>query len=321
VLTGESVLNLPEPNPRDLRVSIIGAGLMGHALGTVFAAAGGAVTICELDKATLASAPERIRNSLQAVGHDDPQDYSRIADSIRLVGSLNDLDPECSFVTEAISENLSRKQELFRELEWRLPKALFATNTSVLCIGEVSERMISPQRLLGTHWWNPPYLIPLVEVIQSKATRPEYVAWTLTLLKELGKAPVHVKKDTPGFIGNRLQHALWREAFALIEEGVCDAETVDLVVRNTLGMKLGVFGPIENADYVGLDLTLAIHEHVFPALSVATRPQAILRDLVAAGKLGAKSGQGLLPWPPGAREEVSERINKHLFSQTKRQSK
>ena len=314
MLMDENAMKLPEPNPRGLRVSIIGAGLMGHALGTIFAAAGSAVTICELDKATLASAPQRIRASLQAVGHND----SRIADSIRLVSDLNGLDPECSFVTEAISENLSLKQELFRDLEGRLPKALFATNTSVLRIGDISRRMNSPERLLGTHWWNPPYLIPLVEVIQGNATRPEYVQWTLALLKALGKSPVHVKKDTPGFIGNRLQHALWREAFALIEEGVCDAETVDLVVRNTLGMKLGVFGPMENADYVGLDLTLAIHEHVFPALSVAVQPQAILRELVAAGKLGAKSGQGLLPWPPGAREETSAKINRHLLIRTKK---
>jgi 3-hydroxybutyryl-CoA dehydrogenase len=304
-------LELPEPNPRGLRVGIVGAGLMGHALAAIFAGFGSAVTICEADPRTLASAKERIKATLRAADLDP-----KAADSIRMVGNLDGLDPECNFVTEAVSEDLLLKQELFHSLERFLPKALFATNTSVLSIGQVGMRMNAPERLLGTHWWNPPHRIPLVEVIQGAATRPECVEWTMSLLKALGKSPVHARKDTPGFIGNRLQHALWREAFALIEEGVCDAATVDFVASNTLGLKLGVLGPVENADYVGLDLTLAIHQHVLPALSVATQPQAVLRDAVAAGKLGAKSGQGLLPWAPGAREEVAARLNQHIADQT-----
>ena len=316
MLKKDEALNLPEPNPRGLRVGIVGAGLMGHALGAIFAGAGSSVAICELDEAMLASAPQRIEATLKAASLDP-----NAANLIRLVSNLEGLDPETQFVTEAISENLPLKQELLRTLEQRLPNALFATNTSVLCIGEVAGRMNEPERLLGTHWWNPPYVMPLVEVVQAVATRPEYVQWTMALLKAVGKSPVHAKKDTPGFIGNRLQHALWREAFALIEEGVCDAETIDFVVRNTLGLKLGAFGPIENADYVGLDLTLAIHEHVFPALSVATQPQAVLREAVAAGKMGAKSGQGLLPWPPGAREKVAARLNQFIADQTSKTSR
>ena len=116
-----------------------------------------------------------------------------------------------------------------------------------------------------------------------------------------------VHKDVPGFIGNRLQHALWREAFALVSEGVADAETVDLVVRNTIGLRLGQMGPIENADYVGLDLTIAIHDAVLPGLDRSTEPNALLRDLAAQGHLGAKTGQGFLRWPPGRREEAARR--------------
>jgi len=310
MLTNDAGIKLPAPDPRGLRVAIIGAGLMGHALGAIFAGNGSIVTICEPDEATLASAPRRIQATLKTASLD-----AISANSIRLMSTLDDLDPGTQFVTEAISESLPLKQELFRTLEQRLPNALFATNTSVLRVGEVAGKMKAPERLLGTHWWNPPYLMPLVEVVQGTATRPEYVQWTMALLKATGKSPVHAKKDTPGFIGNRLQHALWREAFALIEEGVCDAETVDFVVRNTLGLKLGAFGPIENADYVGLDLTLAIHEHVLPALSVASSPQAVLRETIAAGKLGAKSGEGLLRWPPGAREEAAARLNRYIAEQ------
>ena len=310
MLTKDADLNLPAPDPRGLRVAIIGAGLMGHALAAIFAGNGCSVTLCESDEATLASAPQRIQSTLKTASFD-----SKSADLIRLVRHPDDLDPDTQFVTEAIVENLALKQELLRALEQRLPKALFATNTSVLRIGDVAAQMKAPERLLGTHWWNPPYLMPLVEVVQASATRPAYVAWTMELLKAIGKSPVHVKKDTPGFIGNRLQHALWREAFALIEEGVCDTETVDLVARNTLGLKLGTFGPIENADYIGLDLTIAIHQHVLPALSVATSPQTVLREAVAAGKLGAKSGEGLLHWAPGAREATAARLNQYIANQ------
>jgi 3-hydroxybutyryl-CoA dehydrogenase len=310
MLTKDAGLHLPAPDPRGLRVAIIGAGLMGHALGAIFAGNGSSVTICESDEATLASAPRRIQATLKTALLDP-----KAADLIRLVRNLDDLDPDTQFVTEAIVENLALKQGLLRALEERLPKALFATNTSVLCIGDVAAQMKAPERLLGTHWWNPPYLMPLVEVVQGAATRPDYVQWTMELLRAVGKSPVHARKDTPGFIGNRLQGALWREAFALIEEGVCDAETVDFVVRNTLGLKLGAFGPIENADYVGLDLTLAIQEHLLPALSVASSPQAVLREAIEAGKLGAKTGEGLLHWAPGAREAAAARLNQYIADQ------
>jgi len=312
VLMADRSLTLPGPNPHGLRVGIIGAGMMGHALAAIFAAAGSDVTVCEPDKATRSSAPDRIRASLRAAKLEPAA-----ADTIRLVHSLAAVDPECEFVVECVPEDLEIKREVFRDLERRLPNALLATNTSVLCIREVAKLMKSPERLVGTHWWNPPHLIPVVEVVQGQATRPEYVQWTIALLSAINKSPVHVQKDTPGFIGNRLQHALWREAFALIEEGICDPTTVDFVVRNTLGLKLSVMGPIENADYVGLDLTLAIHEHVFPALSRATTPSPILEHAVQKGKLGAKSGAGIFVWGSGRHQEVANLLNKHVADQLK----
>jgi len=312
VLTNDSPLALPEPSPGGLKVGIVGGGLMGHSLAAIFAAAGSRVTLCESVQSVRKSAPERMRGSLRAAQLDPAA-----ADSVVLVDGLAGLDPNCSFVTEVVPENLKIKQELFAELEPRLPKALLATNTSVLSVRDVAALMKSPARLVGTHWWNPPHLIPLVEVVQGPATPLEYVQWTMALLKAIHKSPVHVKKDTPGFIGNRLQHALWREAFALIEEGICDAQTVDFVVRNTLGLKLRVLGPIENADYVGLDMTLAIHQHVLPALSRSTHPSPILEQAVQQNKLGAKTGSGMLAWEPGRREQVANRLNKQVSDQLK----
>ena len=135
--------------------------------------------------------------------------------------------------------------------------------------------------------------MPLVEVIETQWTSPQAVAWTMALHEAAGKKPAHVKKDVPGFIGNRLQHALWREAIALVEQGICDAQTVDAVVKASFGRRLAVLGPLENADLIGTDLTLAIHANVLSAIDSRPAPSPYLQKLVAGGKLGFKSGARL----------------------------
>jgi 3-hydroxybutyryl-CoA dehydrogenase len=139
---------------------------------------------------------------------------------------------------------------------------------------------------------------------------------TIDLLEEVGKSPVHVRRDIPGFVGNRLQHALWREAFALVDAGVCDAETVDTVVKQSFGLRLPVLGPAENADLVGLDLTLAIHEYVLPHLDRAPGPAAVLREHVARGELGMKTGRGLRDWTADEAQAVRDRLLDHLVKTT-----
>jgi 3-hydroxybutyryl-CoA dehydrogenase len=166
--------------------------------------------------------------------------------------------------------------------------------------------------MLGTHWWNPPYLIGLVEVIQAPRTAPESVTRMMELLTRVGKEPVHVRRDVPGFVGNRLQHALWREAIAIVAAGICDAETVDTVVRSGFGKRLAVMGPMENADLVGLDLTLAIHERVLPDLDRTPGPSEYLTELVDRGDLGMKTGRGFQEWQPGAADEARQRLTRHL---------
>jgi len=167
-------------------------------------------------------------------------------------------------------------------------------------------------RVLGTHWWMPPYLIPLVEVVQAEGTSDESIATMMALLVSIGKTPVHVRKDVPGFIGNRLQHALWREAIALVESGVCDAPTVDMVVKSSFGRRLAVIGPLESADLVGTDLTLDIHENVLFDLNRSTEPLPNLRDLVSEGRLGFKTGEGFRKWTPAEQQEVRARVTAHL---------
>src|SRR6202035_2427980 len=143
---------------------------------------------------------------------------------------------------------------------------ILASNTSVIPITAIMQDLSRRERAVGTHWWNPPFLVPLVEVIGTQWTSPQAIDWTMALHAAADKKPAHVKKDVPGFIGNRLQHALWREAIALVEQGICDAETVDTVIKAAFGRRLAVLGPLENADLVGTDLALAVHSVVLAAI-------------------------------------------------------
>jgi 3-hydroxybutyryl-CoA dehydrogenase len=219
-------------------------------------------------------------------------------------------------VIEAVSEDLALKRSVFAALEQAAPAhAILATNTSVIPVGAIVEGLGSAARMVGTHFWNPPALIPLVEVVQGPRTATDTVTATIELLRGAGKCPVHVRRDVPGFVGNRLQHALWREAIAIVAGGICDAETVDVVVTQGFGARLAAMGPIENADLVGLDLTLAIHERVLPDLDRTPGPSPLLRELVDEGRLGMKTGSGLREWSPGSAERSQARLIAHLREQ------
>lgn len=286
------------------RAAVVGAGLMGRRIAGVLASAGLDVVITDTNDEILDTAAAEARE-VSGAGRG----------SVSAVGDLAAAAPDADLVVEAIVENLAVKQELFARLAGLAPSAVLATNTSVLPIGAVTERVEDGARVIGTHFWNPPDLIPVVEVIPSERTSSDTVERVIALLTEAGKMPVRVGRDVAGFIGNRLQHALWREAMALVAEGVCDAPTVDLVVRNTIGLRLAALGPLENADYIGLDLTLAIHDAVIPNINSDSHPNPLLRELVEAGQLGARTGRGFLDWPDGAREETAARLAGHISRQ------
>jgi 3-hydroxybutyryl-CoA dehydrogenase len=290
------------------RIAVVGAGLMGHGLAQVFAAAGHPVTITDARPEALANVRERIAANLTDLGGDADAAEHR-GHALGLAAAVADAD----VVIEAILEDVAAKQALFGELERHCtPEAILATNTSVIPVTTIGSQMDRGERMLGTHWWNPPYLVPLVEVVPSPRTAPETVQRVLALLTAVGKSPVHVRRDIPGFIGNRLQHALWREAIAMVADGVCDAQTIDTVVTSSFGPRLAVMGPMENADLVGLDLTLAIHEQILPDLDRTPGPAPYLKELVTAGELGMKSGQGFQSWPAGAAQAARERLTRHL---------
>jgi len=290
------------------RIAVIGAGLMGHGIAQVLALEGHEVSIYDSVAASLQTVKPRITANLRDLG-DDPRAVERVRPTGDLADCLRDVD----YVVEAVSEDLPLKQKLFAEIERHVrDDTILASNTSVIPITDIMRGLRKRDRALGTHWWNPPFLVPLVEVIGTEWTSPQAIDWTIALHRAAGKTPVHVKKDVPGFVGNRLQHALWREAIALVEHGICDAETVDTVIKAAFGRRLAVLGPLENADLVGTDLTLAIHKTVLPAIESRPSPSPYLEKLVADGKLGFKSGEGFRTWTPEQQAALRAQVVQHL---------
>jgi len=303
-------MSAPEParaGPHQ-RVAVIGAGLMGSGIAQVFACAGHQVRLFDRDFDVTERALAQIGDQLTTLGH-DPSKHDRVSPSADLATAVDG----ATLVIECVREDLATKRALFAEVEPLVgPDAVLASNTSVIPIGQIMQGLGRPERALGTHWWNPPCLVPLVEVVGTAWTSEEVVAGMISLLTAIGKVPVHVRRDIPGFIGNRLQHALWREAIALVADGVCDAATIDLVVKNSFGTRLGILGPMENADLVGLDLTLAVHATLFPDLARDTQPSALLQTMVAQGHLGMKTGSGFQDWPVAKQEQVRSALAERL---------
>jgi 3-hydroxybutyryl-CoA dehydrogenase len=290
------------------RIAVVGAGLMGHGIAQVFALAGHDVTITDQHKPSLDTAKERIAKNLRDLGDD-----AKAVERVTPVADLGDCVREADYVVEAVLEDMPLKQRIFGEIEKNVrPDTILASNTSVMPITEIMKGLQRRERALGTHWWNPPFLVPLVEVIGTQWTSPQAIDFTMKLHADAGKMPAHVKKDVPGFIGNRLQHALWREAISLVERGICDAETVDKVIKAAFGRRLPVLGPLDNAELIGTDLTLAIHQNVLADVESRPGPSPYLERLVAEGKLGFKSGEGFRKWSPEQQAALRGKVLQHL---------
>lgn len=290
------------------QIAIIGAGLMGHGIAQVFANADHLVMVYDVNAISLATLRGRIAQNLSDLG----QDVTAV-ERVFPVEDFGECVTGASVVFEAGPEDLEFKRKVFQRLELMAPRtALLASNTSVMPITEIMQGLKTGDRAMGTHWWNPPYLVPLVEVVKTAETNQACAQQMFDLLKAVGKTPAMVEKDVAGFIGNRLQHALWREAISLVENGICDAETVDTVVKASFGRRLPVIGPLENADLVGLDLTLAIHQTVLPAIEHTPGPSPYLKQLIADGRMGMKTGEGFRKWTAGEQADLRLRVLNHL---------
>lgn len=294
------------------RIAVIGAGLMGHGIALACARAGFDVTITDPVPEARTSVKSRIAESLGLLGADQAQVEAALG-NVHVRANVRDAVETASLVFEAAPEKLELKQSIFLEIEaYAPPDAILASNTSVMPITAIMSQLQDKSRALSTHWWNPPHIIPLVEVIRTADTTEETMAATIAVLTRAGKTPVRVEKDVPGFIGNRLQHALWREAISLVEHGICDAQAVDTVVKASFGRRLAVLGPLENADLVGCDLTLDIHNTVLADIENRAGPSPLLEDLVSSGRLGMKTGEGFRTWSPEEAKALREKVVSHL---------
>ncbi|MFT0544947.1 3-hydroxyacyl-CoA dehydrogenase family protein [Allopusillimonas ginsengisoli] len=288
------------------RVSILGGGLMGHGIAQVFMTAGFDVSIWDPASSVRESISSRIAEHLAEMGDD------RLI-NIRICDNLSECVAFSELVVEAAPEKLAIKRDLIREIESHNDSCIIATNTSVLRITEIAAASARPERVVGTHWWNPPYLMPLVEVVRGEKTSEETARQTSAWLERAGKTPVDIYRDVPGFVGNRMQFALVREAAHIVEEGICSPETVDLVARLTFGRRLSAIGPLQNADFIGLDLTSDIMNYLMPFLSDSKEaPQLFQRSLVKRN-FGAKSGKGIFEWKDSDQANIEKRLVQHLM--------
>jgi 3-hydroxybutyryl-CoA dehydrogenase len=299
------------------KIAIIGGGNMGHGCSMVFAAAGYPVGLYSRKAETLQKAVEGMRSDLTFLAERGLGKLADVEATVARVKTTQDMAEaaaDADFVLECVAEDMALKQDTFQKLDEICgPEAVLATNTSVMSPTEIASKSKKRDRILGTHWWNPPFLIPLVEVVQTEETAPWVIQLTMDLHRAIGKHPVHAKKDVPGFIANRLQHALWREAISIVERGIADARTVDESLKYGPGLRLPVLAPCENADLVGLDLTLSIHSYVLKHLEDSHEPSPLLKEKVEKGELGFKSGGvGLQNWTPDEQKALRANLLDYL---------
>lgn len=302
------------------KIGIAGAGTMGSGIAQIFARKGYEVVVTDLKEEILKGSKNLVsifNSSLIEEGLMEEGEVENIVNNIEY--SLDKkVFSDCDLIIEAIIEKMDIKQDFWKEVE-EIAKtdAIFATNTSGLSINGISEKIQNKTRFIGMHFWNPPHIIPLVELIRGKETSDHTVNLLLELVKKIDKEPVVVKKDAPGFIGNRLQFAVFREALNIVESGIADIEDVDKAMKYGPGFRYPIIGPLETADLGGLDTFYYISSYLFRDLSDTKEPQEILKELMDKKELGVKSKKGLYDYSGGRDEEVIKRRDKMFFKMLK----
>ena len=297
-------------------VAIVGAGTMGNGIAQVCGQGGLTVQLIDPVASALTKAEANMARNIQLL-IDNGLLNSSVEKVMEKVSFSDRLDAAGSadLVIEAIPEKFQLKQQLFQQLEQICsPQAILASNTSGIPITRIANTIRTPERVIGTHFYMPAHLIPLVEVIQTEHTSEPVIEETVSFLTRMGKTPVRVRKDIPGFIGNRLQHALAREAMSLLEQGVASAGDIDAVVKTSLALRLVFTGPVEQRDFNGLDIHLSIAEYLYPDLENTTEPLEILKNKVAANELGIKTGKGFYDWKDKKIPDIQAKKNQELIN-------
>jgi 3-hydroxybutyryl-CoA dehydrogenase len=300
-----------------VNAAVIGTGMMGPGIALTLALGGVRTTLVSrgVESAERGLAKARQLADPELVGESEAETAIQL-----LAGStaFDETVGAADLIVESGPENLVWKQELFARLDTLAPQtAILASNTSGLSITAIAASCARPERVLTTHFWNPPHLMPLVEIVKGEKTSQAAANAVRDLMAACGKTPVIVKKDRPGQLGNRLQEALIREAANIVAEGIADAEDVDTVAKNSFGLRMPVYGILEHQDIVGLDMGLSILEYVTRDLYNEPRAPQIYRDLVARGDLGARTGRGFYDWSRKSADEVKARRDQFLAKMMK----
>jgi 3-hydroxybutyryl-CoA dehydrogenase len=302
------------PNTQAVQIGVCGIGQMGASAAVCFSRAGFPVLLWARCMEKLSATPAALSRMSQFLDeHIGPA--TCIPGPIELTGDLERLNINVSVILECIAEDLGQKVDLLRRLAPATERgAVLASCTSGLSISTMGRQSGSGRRLVGAHFWNPPHLMPVVEVIRGAETDEGLIEFMSDLVQQAGKVPV-VCKDVPGFIGNRLLHALWREAIHLVQEGICTAEDVDRVARLTFALRMPAVGPCENIDLVGLELLAQIQSYLLRDLASDQSPQPIIVRMLRENHLGMKSGQGFHDWTQRAADELLDQRDRQIVHQ------
>lgn len=299
------------------KVAVIGAGLMGHGIAQEFAYSGFEVTIQDLTDQQLQNAINRIKSNLKLFienGLCDPQKAEATLSRISANPSVEEAARDADFVIEAVFENLELKRQIFAKLDAFCPAhTILASNTTAIMPSMLASATKRADKVVDTHYYNPPYLIPLVEIVKGPDTSEETLQTTYSLLQKIGKKPVILRKEALGFVGPRLQAAIIKEAFSIVERGIASAEDVDTVVKNSFGRRLSVAGPFEVFELAGWDLVIAAFEELYKDMDHSSEPNKLLVEMVKKGELGVKTGKGFYQWDEKSAENLRQLMSRELI--------
>jgi 3-hydroxybutyryl-CoA dehydrogenase len=299
------------------KISVFGAGIMGHGIAQTFALGGYDVTLSDISDEILQKAIQQIRSNVDTFvefGITTPEAAKQALRKIKTTTALKEAVKEADFIVEALPEIMDLKKQLFKDLDRYCPShTVITSNTSGLSLTEMVSEFRRKEQVVIAHWWNPPHIIPVVEIVRGKYTSDQTIDLVYRILTAIGKKPVRIRKETLGFLGNRLQFALYREVLACLKEGIASAEDIDTTVKGGLGFRMPTIGPLETSDFGGLDTFLYITEYLFRDLDRSVEPPEILKEKVKQGKLGVKTGEGFFLYPPEKKEErIKERDRQFL---------
>jgi 3-hydroxybutyryl-CoA dehydrogenase len=282
------------------RVTVVGAGLMGHSIALSTAWGGSGVTLYALNKEEASQAEKKIDDKINILAVHSlitEEEKKIIQTRIRIETELETAVQDATLVIEAAPENLELKQQLYKKLETYVGEdTILASNTSSLQPTDIAAETSRPERVMVAHYWNPAHLIPLVEVVQGEKTEQKYIDRIYAFLEKMNKEPIHIKKELMGFVVNRLQYALFREAQFIYESGACSLEDIDRAAEVSIGRRLGVTGPFKTADMGGLDVFHAISGYIFPDLCNDKESLQVMKEKVEKGSYGQKNGEGFYDW-------------------------